>query len=376
MRPPAVLLPALLILAACGGAEAPAPAPDPEELRIRQAEALEQALLKVVEAVRPCSITVVNYQKRGDALLVAGQGSGVIVKAGGLALTNEHVVKDAVKIEVVLLDGRRFPAKVESRVAEYDIALLRILDEKGKPVQALKVASLGRSVSLKTGEWVLATGNPFMLAQSGRAVVTLGALSGFNRVVGAEGEPFFYGNAIQHDAEINPGNSGGPLWDLEGRLLGINGKISSRTSGLKTSNSGVGYTIPIDQIQNFMKDLQDGGGPVKSGDLGLDVETAKDAKDREIGARVVQVRAGSPAEANRRGQGLRKGDIVERVTIRMHSTPVHNATEFTNTLSVWPEGTKIESIEVRRDGRPLTLSEFVLGPPAAEKTGKPGPGKK
>ena len=362
LRFPALAL--LALLAARAGEEEPA---EREERLLREAEAVEHQLVKIVEAVRPSSVSVFNLVKRGGAYVTTSAGSGVVIRSSGLVLTNEHVVKGADKVEVVVLDGRRLPATVENRVAEYDIALLQVRDEKGKPLGGLKVAQFGKSPSLKDGAWVIATGNPFFLASSGQPVVTLGIVSGLNRVMGGE---FFYGNAIQHDAEINPGNSGGPLWSLEGRFMGINGKIASRSAGLGPSNSGVGFTIPVDQIQNFMKQLlNDDASRVQPGELGVSVETAKDEQGRDAGAKIGQIRTGSPAATNK-GGGLLPGDVIECITMGFKTIPIRNATEYINAMSVWPEGTRIDAIQVRRGKRLLIFSNFQLGPPAGV-AGKP-----
>lgn len=333
--------------------------PSREALALKQAEAVERDLVRLAETVRPSSVTVLNYRKVGKQDVVGGGGSGVIIKSSGLALTNEHVVKGASRIEVVLLDGRRLPATVESRVAEYDIVLLRIVEADGKPAKGLKAATLGRSASLKDAQWVVATGNPFFLAPAGAAVTTLGTVSAQNRVLGGE---FFYGNALQHDAEINPGNSGGPLWDTQGRLVGINGKISSRPTRTGPSNSGVGFAIPIDQVMNFLQGLLgDTDGRVKAGTLGILVETARDDAGKEGGARIKEVKPSSPAATNKKG-ALQVDDVVTSVSIRMKVYPIRNATDYVNALAVWPEGTRIDAVEIRRGKRLMTLSGFVLGP--------------
>ncbi len=366
-RATALAVVALLLLTGLSAEEAPERGSLEEELILKQAGTVQDQLIRTLEAVRPASVTVLNYVKRGNAFTVAGSGSGVVIRAKGLVLTNQHVVQNADRLALVFLDGRHLEATVENRVLEYDLALLQARDAKGKPVGGFKPAAFGRSAPLQEGRWVVATGNPFFLASSGRSIITLGIVSGLNRVAGGE---FLYGNAIQHDAEINPGNSGGPLWDLDGRLLGINGKISSRALGAQAS-TGVGYTIPIDQIQNFLKGLLDEETDrVEPGDLGVTVETARDGKGREAGARVTAVRAGSPA-AKAKGGGIRSGDVIEEVTLKFKTHRIRNATEFTNVLAMWPEGTQVDAVRVRREDRMLTFPSLVLGPPAPAGNRKP-----
>ena len=367
-RAAAPVLAALFLMAGLKAGEAPRPGRGSleEELILKQAETVQDQLVRTLEAVRPSSVTVLNYVKQGDAFIVAGSGSGVLIRAKGLVLTNQHVIQNADRLELVLMDGRRLEATVENHVLEYDLALLQARDAKGRPAGGLKPATFGRSAGLQEGRWVIATGNPFFLAGSGRAVASLGIVSGLNRVTGGE---FKYGNAIQHDAKINPGNSGGPLWDLDGRLLGLNGMISSRSPGAPSS-SGVGYTIPIDQIRNFLKGLLDEETErVEPGDLGVTVESAKDAKGGEAGARVTAVRAGSPA-ALAKGGGMQTGDVIEEITLKFQTHRIWNATDFANVLAMWPEGTSLDSVRVRRKNKALTFQSLVLGPPATPENKK------
>ncbi len=339
------------------------PAISPEERILREAESFQEQIVRVVSTVRPSSVTIFNLVKQGNALVARSGGSGVILSTDGHVLTNEHVIKDAAKLEVAMLDGRKVTATVEGHVPEYDIALLQLRDDKGKPLTGLKAAALGNTTGMKSGDWVIATGNPFFLGASGRAVVTLGVVSGLNRIVPGE---FFYGNCLQHDAEINPGNSGGPLWDDQGRLVGINGKISSRGGGsVGPSSSGVGFTIPVEQVQNYYKQMLLGAaGGIQPGDLGITVETVRDDKGKEIGAKITEVRAGSPAATGK--SPLQVGDVIECVSLKFQSTTIRNATDYTNLLSLWPVGTKLDSIQVRREKALRVLTGFVLAAASKE----------
>ncbi len=159
-------------------------------------------------------------------------GSGAIVDSRGVVLTNAHVVREAVAIDVHLADGRRLPAKLLGIEEATDLAVLKI---EGKDLPAL---ALGDSDQVEVGQWLLAIGNPFGLEQT----VTSGILSAKGRsgVGVAEVEDF-----LQTDAPINPGNSGGPLVDLKGRIVGVNTAIFSRSGGYQ----GIGFAIPI----NFAK---------------------------------------------------------------------------------------------------------------------------
>ena len=354
-------------------ADPPAPSPSPEERALREAEAFQDQIIQVVSEVRPSSVTVFNLVKQGASFLPRSGGSGVIITSGGQVLTNEHVIAEADRLEVALLDGRRVVATVEGHVPEYDIALLQLRDDKGRPLAGLKPAVFGSTASMREGDWVLATGNPFFLGSSGRAVVTLGVVSGLNRIVPGD---FFYGNCLQHDAEINPGNSGGPLWDSQGRLVGINGKITTAPgASLGPSNCGVGFTIPVEQIRNYMKKLMAAGvGGAQAGDLGVEVETLKDGGGKEAGAKVTTVRPGSPAAVAK--SPLQAGDVIECVTIKFKPARIRNATDLTNLLSYWPEGTRLDSVEVRRGKDLRVLSGIVLGPAPKAPAAPPGKERK
>jgi S1-C subfamily serine protease len=250
----------------------------------------------VVRRIRPVTVTIENWRppRKGAPAVMASGGSGVIVSSRGHVLTNEHVVRGAEKIWIVLHDGRRVPAEKKGADERGDIALL-ILDARKFAFTYPKKVDTER---LHEGAWVLACGNPFFTAREGRPIVTLGIISGLNRV--APGT-FFYGNAIQHDAEINQGNSGGPLFDLNGHLIGINGKIASSfaTSIGGPSNSGVGFTIPMHQVEIFYRALLEGSSGGKHGDqlVGLQVKDSRDSDGNRNGVVVEKVDPGSPPRA-------------------------------------------------------------------------------
>ena len=167
---------------------------------------------------------------------VKSAGSGVIVDAHrGYVLTNEHVIHGADLIEVTTRDNRRFRARLVGRDRQNDVAILAI------PPDHLTAVELGESSSLQVGDFVLAIGNPFGLGQT----VTSGIISALGRSgIGAD-EP---GDFIQTDASINPGNSGGALVTLDGKLVGINTAILSKTG----ANIGIGFAVPIDRAKTIM----------------------------------------------------------------------------------------------------------------------------
>ena len=166
-------------------------------------------------------------------------GSGVIVDAEqGFILTNNHVIEDAIEINVTLLDGREFKAQILGRDPDTDIAVIKV------DAQDLTSISLGDSNTLQVGDFVVAIGNPFGLGQT----VTSGIVSALGRSgLGLES----YEDFIQTDASINPGNSGGALVNLRGELVGINSAIISRTGG----NVGIGFAIPVNMAKAISRQI-------------------------------------------------------------------------------------------------------------------------
>lgn len=220
-------------------------------------------------------------------------GSGFIISQDGYVLTNHHVVKDADEIVVKLTDRRELVAKLVGSDALTDVALLK-LDAKDLPV-----VTIGSPEQLQVGEWVLAIGSPFGFEQS----VTAGIVSAKGRSLpGGNYVPF-----IQTDVAINPGNSGGPLFNMDGKVVGINSQIYSRTGGFM----GLSFAIPMDVVMNVVEQIKT-SGKVSRGWLGVQIQdvTRELAESfgmkRPQGALVAKVIPGSPAEKS----GLQIGDII------------------------------------------------------------------
>jgi serine protease Do len=226
-----------------------------------------------------------------------GMGSGVIVSADGLIMTNAHVVKGADEIKATLSDGRSFTAKVKGVDPESDIALIKI-DASGLPT-----AKLGDSDKLRVGEIVVAIGSPFGLNKT----VTSGVVSakGRSNVGIIEYEDF-----IQTDAAINPGNSGGPLVNINGEVIGINTAIATRSGGYQ----GIGFAIPANSAKLIMEALLK-EGKVRRGLLGVNIQDLNESLAKSFGrsdtagALVSQVISGSPAEK----AGIKSGDIITKL---------------------------------------------------------------
>jgi serine protease Do len=223
-------------------------------------------------------------------------GSGVIVSDDGLIVTNHHVIQNAAEIRVVLADRREFPAEVVLTDEGTDLAVLRI-DPEGK---ALPRVEFRNSDQVEVGDLVLAIGNPFGVGQT----VTSGIVSATARThVGISDFSFF----IQTDAAINPGNSGGALVTLDGRLLGINTAIFSRTGG----SVGIGFAIPSNMVRTVVASAMRGGKLVRpwSGLIGqtLTQDLAEGfGLDRPGGVVVSKVYPGGPADR----AGIRPGDVI------------------------------------------------------------------
>lgn len=269
-------------------------------------------------------------------------GSGVIVDAErGIVLTNSHVVENADEIAVTLYDGRTFDAEPVGADDETDLAVIRI------PPEGLAELPLGDSGRLRVGDFVVAVGNPFGLGQS----VTSGIVSALGRHgIGQSGMQDF----IQTDAPINRGNSGGALVNLAGELVGINTAILSPSGG----NIGIGFAIPASMARSVMEQLVE-HGQVRRGTLGLDTQALNPDLaralnlDRERGAVITQVQAGSPAEK----AGLKPGDVIIRAGDREIARPQ----DLRNVLGVLQVDQTVR-LTVLRDGHERVVEAKVSAP--------------
>ena len=275
-----------------------------------------------------------------------GLGSGVIVSADGLLLTNNHVVEGASEIEVQLADGRQARARLVGTDPETDLALLQI------KLDALPVITLGDVRVLQVGDVVLAIGNPFNVGQT----VTSGIVSalGRNRLGLSTFENF-----IQTDAAINPGNSGGALVDAEGRLVGINTAIYSRSGG----NMGIGFAIPVDSARGVMDALLR-DGQVTRGWIGVEPRdlTPELATSLRLplsqGVLITGVLQDGPAS---RG-GMRPGDVV----VSIAGTEVANTAQLLTAVAALKPQT-VANVAVQRGAQALQLNLTVAQRPKAQR---------
>ena len=277
-------------------------------------------------------------------------GSGFIIDREGHILTNNHVIEGASEIRVRLSTDKEFPADLIGRDPKTDLALIKIKSWKDLPVVAL-----GDSDKLEIGEWVMAIGNPFGLAQT----VTVGIVSAKGRVIGSGP----YDDFIQTDASINPGNSGGPLFNLKGEVVGIN-------TAIVATGQGIGFAIPINVAKEILPQLQK-KGKVTRGGIGVYVQklTPDLAKsfnlDQSKGALVADVIPGSAAEAG----GIRRGDII----VKFNGKDIDEMNELPRLVASTPVGKEV-AVVILREGKPLTLKLKVgelqeeAQPSPAEKT--------
>jgi serine protease Do len=275
-------------------------------------------------------------------------GSGVIISADGYILTNNHVVKGADEIKVILYDKREFKGKIVGTDPRTDLAVVRI---QAKDLPTIKI---GQSGKLKTGDVVLAIGNPFGLNQT----ITMGIVSAVGRSnIGlADFEDF-----IQTDAAINPGNSGGALVNTNGELVGINTAIFSTSGGYM----GIGFAIPSDMARSVMDSIIKHGKVIR-GWLGVSIqnltpELAKSLGMKETGGALVSgVEKGSPADK----AGMKRGDLI----IQLDGKKVEDSTGLRNMVAGSAPGTKAE-IKIVRDQKEQTLM-VTLGEFQEKKTAK------
>jgi serine protease Do len=262
-------------------------------------------------------------------------GSGFIINKEGYIVTNNHVVENAKEIIVTLQNEKDYRAKVVGLDKKTDLALIKIEAEGDLPA-----APLGDSNKLGVGEWVMAIGNPFGLAET----VTAGIVSAKGRVIGAGP----YDDFIQTDASINPGNSGGPLFNFWGEVVGIN-------TAIMATGQGIGFAIPINLAKEILPALKE-KGRVTRGWLGVRIQavTSQLAESfglkEKKGALVSQVFKGGPAEKT----GIKQGDVI----IEFDGKEITNFNDLPRIVASTPVGRTV-TITVLRNGKTLPLQVTV-----------------
>src|SRR5512138_2101237 len=265
-------------------------------------------------------------------------GSGVIVDASGLIVTNNHVIEGADEVKVSLADKREFEASLVLKDPRTDLAILRIKDGR----ERFPVLDFADSDALQVGDVVLAIGNPFGVGQT----VTHGIVSALARTqVGVTDYQFF----IQTDAAINPGNSGGALVDMTGRLAGINTAIFSRSGG----SQGIGFAIPANMVRVVVASAKSGGKAVKRPWLGARLQAVTPEIAETLGLRtpsgalVANVAQGSPAAR----AGLKLSDLI----VAVENQQIDDPNAFDYRFATRPVGGNAQ-IDVQRGGKTIKLT--------------------
>ena len=310
----------------------------------------EDRVISIYEQVSPA----VGQVRVGDK----GLGSGFLIDSEGYIVTNNHVVKDASRVQVVLDDGAAIEAEVIGWSSADDLALLKVDAEAVSGIQPL---TLGDSGFIKPGQMAIAVGNPFGLDDT----ITLGVISGLERSLPTGSRRPIPG-VIQTDAAINPGNSGGPLLDSQGQVVGINTAIERSEYG---GNAGIGFAVPVNTLTRLLPRLKE-GGKVRPAYLGisaepLDADITKMLGISETrGVYVVGVHPGSPAEeaglvagTDWAGGVTADGDII----IAVDGQPVTSVQDIVAYLNGKVEG-DVVTLTVLRDGSvidvPVTLGSW------------------
>ena len=325
---------------------------------------LGDAFVAVAEQVKPAVVFITSEirQRAGTRRLPPGfedffpnhpqiqegSGSGFIVSPDGYILTNNHVVADAAKVTVRLLDNREFDAHVIGTDPQTDIAVIKI-DARDLPIVAF-----GNSDSTRIGEWVLAIGNP--LGSDFTFTVTAGIVSAKGRNL--RSGP--YDDFIQTDAAINPGNSGGPLVNVHGEVIGINSAIASETGFY----SGYGFAIPINLARTVMPQLV-ASGHVQRAVIGVSIgrvspEDAADVGLRDIRGVLVEGFAGDASPARR--AGIELGDVI----IELDGQPVNYVAQLQQRVGFKKPGETVQVTVLRKGGVRKTLSVRLAAQPTAE----------
>jgi serine protease Do len=301
---------------------------------------LESQRIAAIDKVRPSVVAV--FGPGGS-----GGGSGVLISKDGYALTNFHVVQGAGPImQCGLADGVLYDAVLVGLDKVGDVALIKLLPKK-EGID-FPFAPMGDSDKVKAGDWSLAMGNPFLLATDFTPTVTFGLVSGIHRYQYPAGTLLEYTDCIQIDTSINPGNSGGPLFNLDGEVIGINGRGSFEKRG--RVNSGVGYAISINQIKNFMGHMRVG---LDSDHATLGAMVGTSETEDEIGSRM-QVRSIlENSDAHRRG--LDVGDELVMFAGRQMSS----VNQFKNVLGLFPKGWRVPLVFRRNNERQEVLVRLM-----------------
>ncbi len=289
-------------------------------------DAVRQAERRRIETIVKAAPSVVAIFAPGGA----GGGSGVIISPDGFVVTNFHVVEGMQGfMKCGLNDGQVYDAVIVGIDPTGDVAVIQLLGRNDFPA-----ATIGNSDDVRIGDWTFAMGNPFLLADDLQPTVTYGMVSGTHRYQYPAGTFLEYTDCIQVDTSINPGNSGGPLFNDQGELIGINGRISVEKRG--RVNVGAGYSISINQVLHFLDHLKS-GRVVDHATLGATVTSVSDGT--VIVSNILERSAAYQ-------MGLRSGDEL----IAFAGRPIRSVNQFKNILGIYPKGWVLP-LSFRREGK-------------------------
>ncbi len=337
---------------------------------VETAVELQEAFINVSNQVGPAVVSISTLKVRSGGILSVdpyldeflrqffgssseekvrtGLGSGVVIDSEGNILTNQHVVANADEIEVRLPDGRTFTGVVTGSDKRLDLAVVKIAAEN------VPVAKLGNSDELKTGQWVIAIGNPFgHLIADPQPTLTVGVVSALHRALpSALSRGTYYGDLIQTDAAINQGNSGGPLVNIKGEVIGINTAILSPSG----TSAGLGFAIPTNLAKVILENLKK-GEESRYGWVGVWIqpitkEVAEQLElDRKQGVLVYRVEKESPAAK----MGLKSGDVI----IALNDEEIKDTRGLIRRIFKLKPGTKVDLTYVR-NGKEIE-KELTIG---------------
>jgi serine protease Do len=268
--------------------------------------------------------------------------SGFVISKEGLIITNNHVVEKASEIKVKSHSGKEYDAKLVGKDPKTDLALIQVEPDKDFPAPAV----LGDSDAMRVGDLVMAVGNPFGLGHT----VTTGIISAKSRVLGAGP----YDDFLQTDAAINPGNSGGPLFNMNGRVIGINTAIIAQ-------GQGIGFAIPVNMAKDLLPQLKT--GKVVRGWLGVMIQDITPQLAESFGLKsaegvlVSDVVKGSPAEK----AGLKQGDVINR----FNGNEIENAHKLSQAVAATAPDTEVK-VDLQRNGKEKTVTLTIGTMPSEE----------
>jgi serine protease Do len=274
-----------------------------------------------------------NRNRRGDQnherpRRVNSLGSGFIIDADGIVVTNNHVISEADEINVILNDGTKLKAELIGKDQKTDLALLRV-----KPDKPLKAVKFGDSDKLRLGEWVIAIGNPFSFGGS----VTAGIISGRNRELNSGP----YDNYIQTDAAINRGNSGGPLFNLDGEVIGINTAIISPSGG----SIGIGFAVPSNTALPVIEQLRE-YRETRRGWLGVRIQQVNDEIAESLGMKQAHgaLIAGVDDKGPAKPGGIEPGDVI----VKFDGHDIKEMRDLPRVVADTPVGKDVQVVIIRK----------------------------